>query len=137
MDLYAQHILDHFRHPRGKEAMTDPTVERHELNPSCGDEVTATLKIADDAATIAWEGQGCAISQAAMSMLAEEFSGKSLKELEALTPKDILDMLGVPVGARRMKCAMLGLFTLRNALHLHAKQPPLSWAEFLANEPAA
>lgn len=133
MDLYAQHILDHFRHPRGKDPMTDPTIERHEVNPSCGDEVTVKLKIAQDGtASIAWEGQGCAISQAAMSMLTEEFSGKSLKDIEALNPKDVLDMLGVPVGARRMKCAMLGLFTIKNALGLRDEKPPKGWAEFLS-----
>ena len=131
MDLYAQHILEHFRHPRGKKRLTSADITHEENNPACGDRLTVDLAIENGSVRIGWGGEGCSISQAAMSMLAEDFAGKPMVQLQALTPKDLLDRLGVPIGPRRMKCAMLCLHTVRNALNLLRKEPPQSWAETL------
>jgi nitrogen fixation NifU-like protein len=116
MDLYAENILEHYRSPRGKKPINDGawSVVHHEDNPSCGDELTIGLKVENGKITaVAWDGSGCAISQAAMSMLSEELIGKDIAD--APGKKEVLELLGVPVSARRMKCAMLGLHTLLNA----------------------
>ncbi|HVW66405.1 MAG TPA: SUF system NifU family Fe-S cluster assembly protein [Candidatus Peribacteraceae bacterium] len=135
MDLYADIILDHYRAPRHKGELANVSVTHTEKNLSCGDEVTLQLKIADDGvAELAWTGEGCAISQAGMSMLAEEIAGKSLAEIDALTPADIRTMLGVPVGHRRVKCALLSLHTLQNALNELRNEPLQSWAETVGND---
>jgi nitrogen fixation NifU-like protein len=130
MDLYAENILDHYRDPRCKGALANAHVTHSEANISCGDEVTLHLKIENDCIKeVAWEGIGCAISQAGMSILCEELEGMSLENAVALKKDDIYELLGIPVGPRRFKCALLCLHTLKNALHAHAGEPIQSWLD--------
>jgi nitrogen fixation NifU-like protein len=134
MDVYAENILDHYRHPRNKQAEGSEkramSVSHTEENLSCGDTVTVHLFINDNRIEqISWDGTGCAISQAAMSILSEELVGKTLNEAESLTPQNVYDILRVPIGPRRVKCALLGLHTLKNALLVQGKQKLQSWAE--------
>ncbi len=135
MDLYADTILDHYRHPRFKLERGDATVAHAEKNLSCGDTLTAYLTIDDvDHAELNWTGDGCAISQAGMSILAEAMQEKTLTELDALKSADILALLGIPVGNRRIKCALLCLHTLKNALHTLREEPLQSWTETVGND---
>ena len=130
MDLYAENILDHYRSPRGTEPLDKPTIEHHEVNASCGDELTVQLKIEGEKIVgMSWKGTGCAISQAAMSMLSEHIQNIPLSTVHSFTPKYIYDLLGVPVGPRRFKCALLCLHTLKNAVRLHEKKESQSWLE--------
>lgn len=130
MDVYAEEILDHYRHPRGKALLASPTIAHEEVNLSCGDALTLHLEIADgNIRALGWEGSGCAISQAAMSMLGEELVGKTVDEADVLTPSDIYELLGVPIGPRRVKCALLSLHTLKNALRKMKNQPAQGWSE--------
>ena len=78
-------------------------------------------------AEIAWQGAGCAISQAGMSMLSEEVRGMTLEKAGALGQKDVYDLLGIPVGPRRFKCALLCLHTLKNTLNVYRKIPVQGW----------
>ena len=130
MDLYAEHILDHSKHPRLKRVLDDATVVHEEVNLSCGDMLSVQLKVEQDVITgIGWTGQGCAISQAAMSMLAETLKGKTVADVQKADAKQILSMLGVPIGARRLKCALLCLHTLKNTLHTLNGEPVQSFAK--------
>ena len=116
MDVYAENILDHYRHPRGKRRLPHPSVTHEETNVSCGDSLTVDLAITDGVVReIGWEGSGCAISQAAISLLSEELPGTSLEKIDAFAPQDVYDLLGVPIGPRRVKCALLGLQAVQNA----------------------
>jgi nitrogen fixation NifU-like protein len=134
MDLYAENILDHYRHPRHKQTMEKPTVTHEEKNLSCGDTLTIMLHIDDNRIDdISWQGSGCAVSQAAMSILADELQNKTLNDLDALTTKDIHDLLGIPIGNRRVKCALLCLHTLKNALHTFRTEPLQSWTDTVGN----
>ncbi len=133
MDLYAENILDHYRHPRAKHAIASPSVSHEEVNLSCGDALRVDLRIEDGRVTgIGWEGSGCAISQAAMSMLGEELAGKSLEEIDALKKENVYELLGVPVGPRRFKCALLCLHALKNAVRTFRHEPPQGWTETAA-----
>ena len=117
MDLYAEEILDHYRHPRHFGHLEEPTFRYHDTNPFCGDEITLELKIEDDVITdVAFTGQGCAISRAAASMMSEEIMGKSLTELKEWRKEDIVDLLGIEVGPVRLKCALLPLKALKAAV---------------------
>ena len=130
MDLYAENILDHYRHPRLQGRLTAPTVTHTENNPSCGDALTLDLVLADNHIIgCAWEGSGCAISQAGMSILNETLIGMTLEEAAALTALSLRTHLGVPISPRRLKCALLSLHTLKNALHLATKEPMQGWNE--------
>ena len=133
MNLYADNILDHYRHPRGQELLNAPTVTHAEENVSCGDVLTVELRIVDGTiAGIRWSGTGCAISQAAMSMLSEELAGMKTKDVAALKPGHVYQLLGVPIGPRRFKCALLCLHTLKNALRITEGQKPQTWVETVA-----
>ena len=130
MDLYAENILDHYKHPRHAGEMRDATVSHHEENLSCGDDLTIALKISDGKIEdIQWKGQGCAISQSGMSILSEELIGKSLSDAITIKPEHVKELLGVPIGPRRFKCALLCLHTLKNALRKYEKQEPQTWIE--------
>ncbi|MBU2213824.1 iron-sulfur cluster assembly scaffold protein, partial [Patescibacteria group bacterium] len=84
-----------------------------------------------------WEGSGCAISIGAMSILSEELIGKSLEEASSFSIDDVKKLLGVPISQRRLKCAMLGLHTLKNALHAMNQEPSQGWGTTIANEELA
>jgi nitrogen fixation NifU-like protein len=112
--LYREAILDHYRHPRHKGHLEAPDISYHDHNPFCGDEITLELKIEDGKVVqAAFDGRGCAISQASASMMTEEIIGKSLEELRGWTKDDILDLLGIEVGPVRLKCALLPLKALK------------------------
>jgi nitrogen fixation NifU-like protein len=115
--LYAEDILDHYKHPRNFGQLDHPDIHVEANNPLCGDRLAMDLKVKDGVVEdVAFSGQGCAISQASASMLTEEIVGKPLEELADTTRDDILDMLGVEVSYARMKCATLSLGLLRLAL---------------------
>ena len=113
-DLYRENILDHYRYPRNKGHLDNPDIHYHDVNPFCGDEITLELKVEDDRiVNVAFEGKGCAISQASASMLTEELVGMSIDEAKALDKDFIVEMLGIEIGPVRMKCALLPLKVLK------------------------
>ncbi|MDD5623884.1 MAG: iron-sulfur cluster assembly scaffold protein [Candidatus Peribacteraceae bacterium] len=135
MDLYADNILDHYRNPRNKGPLPKANIEHTELNANCGDSLSLRLSLKGKKIEEArWQGTGCAISQAGMSLLSEELAGMSLKDAAALPPSRIYGLLGVPVGPRRTKCALLCLHALKNTIHKHEGKPPQSWTETLGQE---
>ena len=126
-DLYREFILDHYRNPRQHGVIDDPDARAEGQNPLCGDEVAITVAFGDDGETIEdvrFEGRGCAISQAATSMLMEMAKGRSATEVAGLPKEQLLAEVGIPLGPVRLKCALLGLATLKVAIH-KAKGTPL------------
>ena len=116
MDLYSEIILDHYKNPSNKGQLDAPTSEAEEDNPLCGDRIKVQLKITDGKVTkVAFDGEGCAISQAAMSMLSEKLIGMTPAEIKAMENQEIYDMLGVEISPGRVKCALLGLVTSKKA----------------------
>lgn len=112
--LYREAILDHYRHPRHKGQLPEADVQYHDHNPFCGDEVTIQLKVENDVVVdAAFDGRGCAISQATASMLMEEVIGKPLEEVRAWDKEYVLEMLGIEIGPVRLKCALLPLKALK------------------------
>ena len=126
-DLYREVILDHYKNPRGHGVIEGADAEAEGFNPLCGDEVSIYVAFRDDGDTIdevKFSGRGCAISQAATSMLMEMTKGRTAEEVAALDKDELLAEIGVPLTPVRLKCAMLGLTTLKVALH-KAKGTPL------------
>jgi nitrogen fixation protein NifU and related proteins len=125
--LYREVILDHYKNPRGHGVIEHPDAEADGQNPLCGDEVSIYVAFGEDGETIddvKFSGRGCAISQAATSMLMEMVSGRTATEVAGLDKDELLAEIGVPLTPVRLKCAMLGLTTLKVALH-KAKGTPL------------
>jgi nitrogen fixation protein NifU and related proteins len=125
--LYREVILDHYKNPRGHGVIEHADAEAEGQNPLCGDEVSIYVAFGEDGETIdnvKFSGRGCAISQAATSMLMEMVSGRTATEVAGLDKDELLAEIGVPLTPVRLKCAMLGLTTLKVALH-KAKGTPL------------
>ena len=133
--LYQQLILEHYRNPHNKAELPDKTVEVHMANPVCGDEIRIQLRIEDDHIEEAkFVGQGCSISQAAVSMMTDLLKGKSLDEADSLAHRftelmhgdeeaakdrslgDLRALQGVSKFPVRIKCALLGFDALQEAL---------------------
>jgi nitrogen fixation NifU-like protein len=109
-DLYRQQILDHYKNPRNYGEIDEPTFSHVGENPMCGDTIEMDVVLGDDEETIervAFSGDGCAISQAAASMLSEQLAGMTVEELQAMDRDDMTEMLGVDISPMRVKCAVL------------------------------
>ncbi len=117
MDIYSENILDYYKNPRNKGKIKNPTNKAKEKNPLCGDEIQVDIKIEKNKIKeIKFSGQGCAISQASISMLTEKIIGKTTKKVLSLKDDDIIKMLGIPISPARTKCAVLGLQAIKKAL---------------------
>jgi len=134
-DLYREVILDHYRSPRHKHALEDADIDVHRNNPLCGDDLTVRIKLAGDgtAKEVAFEGQGCSISQASASMMTEAMTGRTMPEIEDLLLKfrrmmageeglsddelgDLVALKGVVKYPVRIKCAVLAWDALQEGI---------------------
>ncbi len=114
---YREQIMDHYRNPRNKGHLQDLSFKHTESNPLCGDELEIEVKIdAEKISDIKFSGKGCSISQASASMLTEFVKDKKINEVNELTREDVIEMLGIPIGPVRIKCAMLALVALKNGI---------------------
>ena len=133
--LYQDIILDHYKHPRGRKLLAEPAGESHQVNPTCGDEVTVQVALsADGTLTVGYEGQGCSISQASASVMSEMVDGATpadadavrLAFLELMHSKggiepdeevlgDGVAFVGVAKYPARIKCALLPWMALQDA----------------------
>lgn len=126
-DLYREIILDHYENPRNYGVLPDPDISYEDDNPLCGDRVRIDMKVRDGRIVdVRFSGKGCAISQASASMLTERIKGATVEEARALTREDILEMLGIPLGPARIKCALLALKVLKAGLY---GLPKIDWEE--------
>ena len=119
MDIYSETILDHYQNPHHAGSISNPTVKVSEDNPLCGDKISLELIIKNGTVIdIGFVGTGCAISQAAMSLLADEIENKKVSVLKKFTPAKVYSLLHVPISPGRVKCALLGFATLQKALKI-------------------
>jgi nitrogen fixation NifU-like protein len=121
-DLYRQQILDHYKNPRNYGDLDEPTFSHVGENPMCGDTIEMDIVLDDAEETIervAFEGDGCAISQAAASMLSEQLRGMPIEELQAMDRDDMTEMLGVDISPMRVKCAVLAEKVAQNGADIY------------------
>jgi len=116
--LYREHILEHYKYPRNRGSLDKPDITYKDFNPLCGDEVQIDLHIKDNKVEeVRFQAKGCAISQAATSMLTEMIEGKTLDEVKKIGKQEILDELGLELGPVRLKCALLCLKVLKGGVY--------------------
>lgn len=117
-DLYREQILDHSRHPRNFGEIEDADITYEDTNPLCGDRVRIDVKVdGGRIADIKFSGRGCAISQAATSILTEMVKGHDLSEVKEISAQDMIDELGIQISPARVKCALLGLKVLKSGAY--------------------
>jgi nitrogen fixation NifU-like protein len=134
--LYQEVILDHYKRPHHK-GLVAGDVQVHHINPSCGDEITLSLKLAGDKVeSITWDGVGCSISQASVSIMSDLLINKSKAEAESILDtfvsmmqskgsdsgdEEILEdgvaLAGVSKYPARIKCALLGWMAYKDAVN--------------------
>ena len=116
-DIYRQYILEHYREPHNHGTLDQPDIHAADTNPLCGDRVAIDLKVRDGRVSeVRFNGRGCAISQASASMLTDRIEGATMDELKAISPQDVLEMLGVEIGPARQRCALLSLRVLHQGI---------------------
>lgn len=133
--LYQEVILDHYKNPLNKKLSSTFDAQVHHINPSCGDEITLNLSAADGSITaITWDGVGCSISQASVSIASDLLVGKTFADAQAITDEfvDLMQSKGKKVGDEailedavalagvsqypaRIKCALLGWMAVKDA----------------------
>jgi nitrogen fixation NifU-like protein len=109
-ELYMEQLMDNYKNPRNTGEMKDYTFSKHYKNPSCGDLFDIYVKLDDEENKIIdvkYEGEGCAISTASMSLFSEKIIGMKYNEAKKLEEKDVFEMLGVKISPGRINCALL------------------------------
>ena len=134
--LYQEVILDHYKHPQHKGLLSTYDAQVHHVNPSCGDEITLNLALENNSiSSISWDGVGCSISQASVSIMSDLVIGKSVDEarvvldsfVELMQSKgiktgdpaileDAVSLAGVSKFPARIKCALLGWMAYKDAV---------------------
>ena len=123
---HIDNLLEHYESSPYRGTLPNADVVAKGDNPGCGDTVTIYLNIGNGntAQEIKFEGEGCIISQGAVSILLEEVHGKTLAEIEAIDYNDLVDRLGRDIVLTRIRCATLGLKTLKEAIQQHNQLQP-------------
>jgi nitrogen fixation protein NifU and related proteins len=137
--LYQDIILDHYKHPQHHGLPAEFDAEVHHVNPTCGDEVTLRVRVAEGTiADLGWDGEGCSISQASTSVMSELVVGKPVDDALALQARfldlmqsrgeaeltdadeealeDAIAFEGVSKYPARVKCALLGWMAMKSAV---------------------
>lgn len=114
--MYREEILDHYRNPRNSGSL-EKALEAEGENPSCGDHTHVYLEVEEgQVKKMAHETDGCAVSTSATSILSREIEGMPVEEVEGLDRDWMLEKLGIEVSPMRVKCAVLGLKTVQEAI---------------------
>jgi nitrogen fixation NifU-like protein len=118
-DLYRELIIDRFKNPQYRGILEPNDITFEDDNPLCGDHIRIDLRV-DSAGRVieaAFDGHGCAISQASADLLVESIIGKTIDEIKHLNKQDVLEMLGIELGPVRLKCALLCLKVLKAGVY--------------------
>ena len=133
--LYQEVILDHYKHPLNKGLSATYGAQVHHVNPSCGDEITLNVTLSGETvANVSWDGVGCSISQASVSILSDLVLGKTLAQAQEISDsfielmqskgtqtgdenllEDAVALAGVSQYPARIKCALLGWMAFKDA----------------------
>ena len=115
--LYREYILDHYKNPRNFGELEPRDTEFFDRNPLCGDELGVHVRLEGDrVADLRFHGRGCAISQAAASIISDELKGKTVADVAELDRHFVVEELGIDLSPTRLKCGLLSLKVVQGAL---------------------
>jgi nitrogen fixation NifU-like protein len=123
--MYRDLILEHHRYPHNFGTLDPHDVSQEEHNPLCGDRIRLDLRIVDNKISeVAFSGKGCAVSQAAASMLTDELIGMDLDQVRQYGKAELLELIGLPLDKNpvRLKCALLSLKAMKVGLYRYLGQ---------------
>lgn len=117
---YKEFILDHFRNPRNFGYLEKKDLWAGLNNPFCGDKIRIEAGVENNKIVrVAFSGEGCVISIASGSILTEYIKQKSIKDIEVMEEREMLNLLGIELGPVRINCALLPLFALKEAVKVY------------------
>lgn len=118
-DLYRELIIDRYKNPQYRGILEPNDITFEDDNPLCGDHIRIDIRLGSDGRVkeAAFDGHGCAISQASADLLLESILGKTVDEVKNLSKQDVLDLLGIELGPVRLKCALLSLKVLKAGVY--------------------
>ena len=118
-DLYREIIIDRYKNPLYRGSLEPHDIAFEDDNPLCGDHIRIELRVGEDqvVSEAAFQGHGCAISQASADLLLESIIGKPVEEVKAINKDELLEMLGLELGPVRLKCALLSLKVLKAGVY--------------------
>jgi nitrogen fixation NifU-like protein len=118
-DLYRELIIDRYKNPLYRGSLDPHDITFEDDNPLCGDHIRIDVRVGVDGrvSEAAFDGHGCAISQASADLLLESIIDKPLEEVKQISKEDILEMLGLELGPVRLKCALLSLKVLKAGVY--------------------
>ncbi len=113
--MYSKKIFRHYNNPHNKGRLENASFSFVGKNPFCGDDIVIDVRVdkAGIITDVAWEGRGCAISQASASLFTDEMKGKNLAEIKSTHNKIILDLVDIDLSPTRVKCALLPLYAVK------------------------
>lgn len=112
-------VVERYKNPRYRGSLEPSDLDFDDDNPLCGDHIRISLRISSSGEVIdaRFDGEGCAVSQAAADLLMEAIIGKTIDELRGLGKLDVLQMLKLDNSSSRAKCAILPLKVMRECLY--------------------
>ena len=114
---YSAVVLEHFRRPRNRGSLAEPTMAQEGVNPLCGDRVKIELRIEGNTVREArFSANACAICVASASILTELVQGALLDDVETLTVDDLVGSLKAEIPPARVQCVRLPLTVLHTGL---------------------
>jgi len=118
-DLYREQIIERYKSPQYRGHLDPHDIQFEDDNPLCGDHIEITIRVDENEVVTeaAFDGKGCAISQASADLLVESIHGKALEEVKTMNKEDVLDLLGIDLGPVRLKCALLSLKVLKAGVY--------------------
>lgn len=118
-DLYRELIIDRYKNPQYRGTLEPNDITFEDDNPLCGDHIRIDIRVDETGKVVdaAFDGHGCAISQASADLLIESIVGKTIDEVKQVNKQDVLDLLGIELGPVRLKCALLCLKVLKAGVY--------------------
>jgi nitrogen fixation NifU-like protein len=121
--LYKDYLLDHYRYPRNAGVLVDANCSATQENPACGDAVSMTGRLSQGIIReVRFAARGCVICVAGASLVSDQIIGLTVQEVSALDATTMITLLGIPLGPTRLKCALLPLYALHDALQHYEKE---------------
>ncbi|MBL7058885.1 iron-sulfur cluster assembly scaffold protein [Candidatus Pacearchaeota archaeon] len=117
-DIYREYILDLYKNPHNFGILENATHKHEEFNQMCGDKIKVFLDIKEGKVKdIKFDGEGCAISMASASLITDKVKNMPAEQIKDLGSQFVLDLMRIPIGTSRMKCALLPLEAIKRALN--------------------
>lgn len=118
-DLYRDQIIDRYKNPQFRGILDPNDITFEDDNPFCGDHIRLDIRLDENniVSEAAFSGEGCSISQASADLLVESIVGKHIDEVKQVNKEDLLELIGIPLGPVRLKCALLSLKVLKAGVY--------------------